>query len=180
MIAIRPATPADAGAVEAVLRAAFDGPEEAALLRRLRAEGALLLELVAVEPDGSRDPQAGPDASGGAVTGVIAFSRMTLRFAKTALAAAALAPVAVLPEDQGQGIGSRLIRTGLARLGAMPVIVLGHPGYYPRFGFSAELAERALISPFPGAGRAFMAFDPAGELDGRRDGHPGYAAAFEL
>src|SRR5260370_27683850 len=76
----------------------------------------------------------------------------------TGLASAvALAPVAVLPEHQRKGIGGRLIRYGLELLrcrGEKIVIVVGHPDYYPRFGFSREKAH-SLESPFPA--EAFMA-----------------------
>src|SRR5437588_9141311 len=75
------------------------------------------------------------------------------------LAAVALAPVAVLPEHQRLGVGGRLIRKGLEMLrtrGETIVIVVGHPDYYPLFGFSTEKA-RALDSPFPAG--AFMALE---------------------
>jgi putative acetyltransferase len=79
----------------------------------------------------------------------------------------ALAPVAVLPDQQRQGIGAELIRYGLNWLhqkGETIVIVLGSPNYYPRFGFSAEKA-RHLVSPFPP--EAFMALElKTGALDG--------------
>jgi putative acetyltransferase len=64
----------------------------------------------------------------------------------------ALAPLAVLPARQRQGVGSLLVREGLrasAAQGHRVVVVLGHPGYYPRFGFSAALA-RPLKAPFSG------------------------------
>lgn len=73
--------------------------------------------------------------------------------------ALALAPVAVLPERQRQGIGSRLIREGLracAEAGHRITVVLGHADYYPRFGFSAPLAE-PLQAPF--SGPSFMALE---------------------
>ena len=76
---------------------------------------------------------------------------------KPSLKALALAPMAVRPGLHKQGIGGRLIAAALdgARgAGAQAVIVLGHPDYYPRFGFSAALA-RNLASPF--SGEAFMA-----------------------
>ena len=84
--------------------------------------------------------------------------------------ALALAPVAVVPDYQRQGIGSQLIERGLAicrderhRI----VVVLGHPDFYRRFGFSAELA-RPLDSPFTGK-PSFMAIElVAGALDGVR------------
>jgi putative acetyltransferase len=71
--------------------------------------------------------------------GHILFSPVTLEGPKSTLKGMGLAPMAVLPEYQGRGIGSRLVREGLRRLkrASIPfVIVLGHPGYYPRFGFS--------------------------------------------
>ncbi len=96
------------------------------------------------------------------------------------LAAAALAPMAVLPEHQRQGIGARLIKAGLALLrdeGESVVIVVGHPDYYPRFGFSSEKALN-LESPFPPD--AFMAMElRTGALDGIR-GKVRYPESFAL
>lgn len=75
--------------------------------------------------------------------------------------------MAVRPDRQRRGIGSRLIRDGLAMCrgrGHRVVVVLGHADYYPRFGFSPALAER-LRSPFPGP--HFMALELVpGALDG--------------
>ena len=89
-----------------------------------------------------------------------------------------LAPVATVPERQGQGVGGALIRAGLAVLSGQSVMisfVLGHDEYYPRFGYSPELAAR-FASPF--AGPHFMAMmldsDAAWPLGGRAD----YAPAF--
>src|SRR5580700_6464579 len=96
------------------------------------------------------------------------------------IAAVALAPMAVLPAHQRKGIGQTLIRSGLDSLRDRDeriVIVLGHPDYYPRFGFSAEKA-RSLESPFPP--EAFMAMELiSGALDGIR-GKVRYPAAFGL
>ena len=67
--------------------------------------------------------------------------------------------MAVLPERQHQGIGSRLVQEGLERLHASPapfVIVLGHPGYYPRFGFE-PCSRHGIRSPWEGVpDEAFM------------------------
>ncbi len=94
--------------------------------------------------------------------------------------ALALAPMAVRPGLQKQGIGGRLIAAALQEArdaGAEAVIVLGHPDYYPRFGFSAALA-RNLASPF--SGEAFMALELVpGALVGER-GSVSYPAAFGL
>jgi len=70
--------------------------------------------------------------------------------------------VAVAPEAQGRGIGAALCRAGIEAvraLGVEAVVVLGHPDYYPRFGFSAEAARR-LASPYAGS-PAFMALELA-------------------
>jgi putative acetyltransferase len=75
------------------------------------------------------------------------------------VSAVALAPVAVLPERQHKGIGRRLIEHGLALLrsqGEQIVIVVGHSGYYPRFGFSTDKAAQ-LEGPF--SREAFMAME---------------------
>lgn len=82
--------------------------------------------------------------------------------------ALALAPMAVLPELQNRGIGSALVQKGLEvcrQLGYKIVIVVGHPAFYPRFGFSPKLAAN-LESPFSG-GDSFMALELVpGALDG--------------
>ena len=76
------------------------------------------------------------------------------------MGAVSLAPMAVLPDHQRQGIGSKLVLGGLEACreqGHKIVVVLGHPDFYPRFGFSAELA-RPLENPF-GDGEAWMALE---------------------
>jgi putative acetyltransferase len=132
----------------------------------VRKEGVVLVSLVA-----ELDQQ---------IAGHILFSRMWIETAGGPIPAACLAPVAVLPGYQRRGIGARLIRHSLDLLraqGERIVIVLGHPGYYPRFGFSSEMA-RLLESPFPP--EAFMAMTLVnGGLDGVR-GRVRYPAAFGL
>jgi putative acetyltransferase len=74
--------------------------------------------------------------------------------------ALALAPMAVLPTHQRRGIGTQLVGEGLRACGEAGhriVIVLGHPTFYPRFGFWAKLAE-PLASPF-GSGETWMAVE---------------------
>ena len=104
----------------------------------------------------------------GRVVGHILFSDLPIVTATGTVSALALAPMAVLPEFQRQGIGSARVRHGLdecRRQGHRIVVVLGHPDFYPRFGFSAKLAER-LTSPFHG-GDAFMALElTPGALEG--------------
>ena len=104
---------------------------------------------------------------GGRVVGHILFSDLPIVTADGTVEALALAPLAVLPSHQRRGIGSLLVREGLRacrEAGHRIVVVLGHPEFYPRFGFSAELAER-LKSPF--SGPAFMAAELVpGALEG--------------
>ncbi len=91
------------------------------------------------------------------IVGHILFSNLPIVTEQTTIPAVALAPMAVLPKHQRQGIGSELVRRGLAICGErdqQAAIVLGHPEYYPRFGFSPALAAR-IESPF--SGEAFMA-----------------------
>lgn len=136
---IRPAVPSDWPAIHAVETAAFGQPDEAELVDRLRADGDALVELVAEEA--------------GEIVGHILFSPLA---ADTGAAFAALAPVAVRPDRQKDGLGGALIRAGLEACHALSieaVILLGHPDYYPRFGFSAE-AAKTVAAPF--RGRSFM------------------------
>jgi putative acetyltransferase len=166
MIAIREETQRDETAIAEVNRAAFGGDIEAHIVDRLRAEGLAVLSLVAT--------------SGDQVVGHILFSDLDVDVDGRRVPAVSLAPMAVLPDWQRQGVGSRLIEAGLAGLRAQgkahTVIVLGHPGYYPRFGFSADLAQK-LQSPY--AGEAFMALELVpGALSGAQ-GTVRYPPAFD-
>ena len=152
--------------IREVNEAAFGGAEEADLIESLRREGVVLLSLVA--------------ALDGRIVGHILFSRMSIDTPSGAAAAVALAPLAVLPRYQRQGIGGKLIREGLDQLrglGERLVIVVGHPDYYPRFGFSIAPA-RSLENPFPPD--VFMALQlMPGVLDGI-EGRVRYPRAFGL
>jgi len=121
---IRDERSADAAAIRAVLEAAFPQSVEADLVDKLRLACAERVSLVAVEDD--------------RVVGHILFTPATIERPEGPLAGYGLAPMAVLPEFQNRGIGSALVRAGIERLrrSRCPfVIVLGHPEYYPRFGF---------------------------------------------
>jgi putative acetyltransferase len=142
---VRAETPDDREAIREVHRQAFGQEDEARLVDALRGGGCARLSLVAQE--------------GGRVVGHVLFSDLPVVTPAGTLHALALAPLAVLPARQRQGIGSRLVRDGLracAAAGHRVVVVLGHPDYYPRFGFSARLAER-LQAPF--SGPSFMALE---------------------
>ncbi|MDG2286175.1 MAG: N-acetyltransferase, partial [Alphaproteobacteria bacterium] len=96
----------------------------------------------------------------GQIVGHILFSRISILTDDGPLSAVSLAPMAVLPSHQRMGIGSNLVEAGLracTEQGDMIVVVLGHPGFYPRFGFSAQLAQ-PLVSPF-GGGETWMALE---------------------
>ncbi len=133
----------DKSAIRSVNELAFGRSDEADLIEGLRHEAAVLLSLVAEVR--------------GAIVGHILFSRMWIDNASGSIAAVALAPISALPAYQRQGIGRQLIRSGLDSLrdcGERIVLVLGHPDYYQRFGFSTLKAGR-LENPFPPG--AFMA-----------------------
>ncbi|MEO8256022.1 MAG: N-acetyltransferase [Acidobacteriota bacterium] len=166
-LVIRPENAADHSMIHQVNDAAFGGAGEADLIESLRRDGVVLLSLVA--------------EVGGRIVGHILFSRMSVEPPSgTAVPAVALAPLAVLPDHQRQGIGGQLIGRGLAelrRLGERLVIVVGHPDYYPRFGFSTAPAS-SIDSPFPPD--VFMALELVpGALDGIQ-GRVRYPDAFGL
>ncbi len=116
----------DLEACLAVERAAFGGEVEAELVRELLVDGSAqpVLSLLA--------------RSGGHPVGHVLFTRVRIEGGGSPVSASILAPLAVIPGAQGQGIGGLLIREGLRRLeesGVGLVFVLGYPDYYPRHGF---------------------------------------------
>ncbi|MGW1763770.1 bifunctional class I SAM-dependent methyltransferase/N-acetyltransferase [Streptomyces sp. NPDC002073] len=120
---VREERPADREAVFAVHAAAFPTPYEAELVDELRADGAWIpgFSYVAQAPDGS-----------------VAAHALVTRCHIDGVPSLALAPVATAPEYQRTGAGSAVVRAVLdavRRSGAPLVLVLGHPEYYPRFGF---------------------------------------------
>jgi putative acetyltransferase len=126
VLTIRPEQPEDQAQVFEVNRQAFGQEDEAHLVQALRRAPSFIPELSLVAVEDER------------VVGHILFTRIAVRSGATTHVALALAPMAVLPGRQGIGIGASLVRRGLAeagRLGHRLVFVVGHPGYYPRFGF---------------------------------------------
>ena len=124
---IRPEEPKDYEAIYAVNVAAFETPAEADLVSLLRKEADPTISLVAEED--------------GAIAGHIMFSPASLA-GHTELKIMGLGPMAVIPTQQRKGIGSRLVKAGLEScrgLGYGAVIVLGHTGFYPRFGFTPSV-----------------------------------------
>ena len=124
MVIIRKETTTDIETIRHINEQAFGQKEEAAIIDALRSRGAVTLSLVAI--------------SAGHIIGHILFSPVTIETESSSFAAVALAPMAVLPEYQNKGVGSQLVRGGLEKCrlsGHEMVVVLGHPNYYPRFGF---------------------------------------------
>jgi len=123
MITIRLEEPDDEIGVRRVNELAFGQRNEADLVDALRVRARPYISLVA--------------SVDGLVVGHICFSPVSIEDVGV-FDAMGLAPMAVLPEFQNQGIGSRLVQEGLRKcrdLGHSLVVVLGHPNYYPRFGF---------------------------------------------
>ena len=142
---VRAAESADYPAIRGILLAAFPGPDEADLVEQLRVDGDSAIELVAED--------------GGRIVGHILFSPVHAPFR-----ALALAPVAVAPDRQGEGIGSALIEAGHAiarEQGWEAIFVVGEHEYYRRFGYDPALAA-GFASPY--AGGYFMALALHGAL----------------
>jgi putative acetyltransferase len=134
---IRPERTEDASRVRYVNELAFGQPAEADLVEKLRQDGTDGLSLVA-EDD--------------AVVGHILFTTVVVESAGRRVVGMGLAPMAVLPDRQRQGIGSQLVRRGLEVLrerGCPFVVVVGHPEYYPRFGFEPA-SRHGLASQWEG------------------------------
>jgi len=148
VIVIRPEIEQDRQAIWNVNRAAFESDAEANLVDALRDGGYVEVSLIA-KVDGE-------------IVGHILFSRLPVVTRVGTVDAFSLAPMAVLPSYQRRGIGSKLVEAGLEACrekGHKIILVLGHPEFYPRFGFSAELA-RLLESPFGGV-EAWLAMELA-------------------
>ncbi len=132
---VRNEQPVDAGAIGLLTTRAFataphSSGTEAAIVEGLRSAGALAVSLVAV--------------SGEEIVGHIAFSPVEIE-GDAASGWFGLGPVSVVPERQGAGIGSRLVRAGLDRLaagGAAGCVLVGDPAFYGRFGFRVDPALR--------------------------------------
>jgi len=145
MIHVRLEEPQDIPSVRIINEQAFEQPVEADIVDKLRLSCPEALSLVAVDE--------------GRAVGHIFFTPATIDIENGTIEGIGLAPMAVLPERQRQGIGSSLVQHGLKvlRKRSCPfVIVLGHPEYYPRFGF--ELASsHGLKIQWPGVpDEAFM------------------------
>ena len=162
---IRPERPDDGAAVRLVNQLAFGGNEEADIVEGLHRAQAVVVSLVA---------EMGID-----ILGHILFSPVVVERAN-GKRLVGLAPMAVAPDHQKKGIGSRLVREGLARCGAAGVdgvVVLGHAEYYPRFGF-VPAAQFGLRCEYDVPVDVFMALELTHDALGGVSGLVRYHAAF--
>ena len=149
-----------------VHEAAFGRPDEARLVARLRQEAPACVSLVA--------------ESAGRVIGHVFFSPVTIEGDRPGVPAGGLAPVSVLPEEQGRGAGGALIRAGIEAsraLGWRLLFVLGNPAYYRRFGFQLA-ASHALHYESHAFDGAFQVQELAPGALARVKGFVRYPAAF--
>ena len=150
MIHIRPEKPDDIEMIDELTRLAFEGEEETNLIAAIRASDYFIPELSLVALDDNDQ-----------TVGHILFSPVTIESSETSAKALALAPMAVLPEYQNSGIGTLLVQHGLEeckKLGYSLVIVVGHPDYYPRFGFRPA-RDCGIEAPFEVPDEAFMVLE---------------------
>jgi len=155
----------DRTAVFAVNVSAFETPSEAALVEVLREQARPVVSLVAED--------------NGNIVGHIMFTPVFLS-GYPDLNVMGLAPLAVAPEHQGKGAGSALVRAGLEQcrqLGFVAVVVLGHPDYYPRFGFSPS-SRFGIDSDYDVPEEVFMALELEPEALMGKNGRVKYHAAF--
>ena len=144
---LRAARRADHASTRELVHAAFWPDDVETFLDALRGDTCILGEWLAEDGSGT--------------VGHIVFSRVHVETGGGALRAAMLTPLAVRPDQQRRGIGLRLTNHALRALedrGETLFLVLGHPAYYPKAGFSAALAAH-IVSPWPG-NPAFMARCP--------------------
>ena len=149
MLTIRPEQPLDYSAISEVNNLAFGQENEPRLVEFLRRSPGFIpeLSLVAVLEN--------------QVVGHILFSPVVIETSTGDSSILALAPMAVRPEFQNQGIGSELVRQGLEacrRLGCRIVVVLGHSDFYPRFGFEPA-RPKGVSAPFPVSDEHWMVIE---------------------
>jgi putative acetyltransferase len=145
-VLIRTENDFDRDSIRLVNLFAFDSPAEADLVDALRRQANPVISLVA-EEDGN-------------IVGHIMFSPVTVS-ASPYTKVMGLAPMAVDPARQRSGIGSALVRAGLdhcRQSGFDAVVVLGHPDYYPRFGFSPA-SRFGIRSEYDVPAEVFMALE---------------------
>ncbi|XGC81062.1 GNAT family N-acetyltransferase [Bdellovibrio bacteriovorus] len=154
-LTITPETPFDYEGISKVVLDAFSAAEftdgdEHNLVRRLRDSRAYIPELALVAK------------ADGVIAGHILFTKIKIHCAGgKIIESLALAPVSVHPKFQRKGIGASLIKEGhrlAQKLGYSSVILVGHPGYYPRFGY-VKASQFGISAPFDVPDDAFLAVE---------------------
>ena len=146
MIKIRSESPDDYTQISDVIYCTFEQKNEVHLVETLRFSPDFISELSLVA------------VLNNLIVGYILFSKIVIKSEKTTTPALALAPLAVLPEYQNQGIGSQLVEKGLKEckhLNYNIVNVLGHPNFYPKFGFKPA-RKFGIVAPFEVPDEAFL------------------------
>jgi len=155
-VQVRHARQGDEDAIACVHDRAFGQLTESRIVAAVRRAGRAVISLVAVDPSG--------------IVGHVLFTPLAVDSPGQPISALALGPMAVFPEVQRSGVGSRLVAAGLeacALTGCQVVAVIGHPGYYPRFGFRPGVTY-GLRSEFAVPDDVFMIAElTAGVLMGR-------------
>ena len=148
-ITLRPETSKDYQEITRVNDLAFGQKNEGIIIESLRKNKNFVPELsIVAEKDGM-------------IIGHILFFPIQIKSKDSSYKSVSLAPMAVLPEYQNQGIGGKLVRYGLEKCrekGYQSVIVLGHPEYYPRFGFE-KASKWGIRPPFEAPDETFMAME---------------------
>ena len=177
-VSIRPAAPSDDAAIAAVHRAAFPTDAEARLVALLTNRGKAVVSLVAEDAN----QVVGHILFSPATVGSVCRTEPEVRSGSARQAeptGLGLAPVAVVPQFQDRGIGAALVRAGLdecRRLGTAWVVLLGHPTYYPRFGFAP--ASRWNLTCDYGSSDAFQFLPLIPVAEAIHGGHVSYAPEF--
>lgn len=162
---IRAEKECDQESVRAINLSAFESSTEADLVDALRQEAHPVISIVAEE--------------NGEIIGHIMFSPVSLS-GHPNLKLMGLAPMAIAPAHQKKGAGSALVRAGLdqcRQLGFVAVVVLGHPEYYPRFGFSPA-SQFGIDSEYDVPEDVFMAMELQPNALSRKPGTVRYHPAF--
>ena len=185
MVTIREEKPGDEQEIGGVNQRAFGGEAEVDIIDKLRQTCVNRISLVAVFKDqvvghilftpleiipccSTRSLNLGinPARFNSAREFLTGFTPATIQAKERIITGMGLAPMAVLPEFQRQGIGSKLVKTGLDAIEKVKhpfVIVLGHPTYYPRFGFvpAAKYGIKSEYENVPDDAFMILVFDQA-------------------
>jgi putative acetyltransferase len=165
VIIVRPEVAGDRDAIRHVNELAFEGPAEADIVDALRGSDAWLPSLSLVAEDG---------------TGIVGHALFSLVRLDSGPELLSLGPMAVLPERQREGVGTALVRRGVRRARGTEyplVVVLGHPDYYPRFGFRPA-RPYGIETPYDAPDEAWMAL-PLPAYDDRLRGTVLYPPAWD-